>query len=63
MALRKMRNEHHVYTGMAKSLQKWVSQEFEEGKLNTNFISAVAPNAKSKEEMEQEIDDLLSDLL
>jgi hypothetical protein len=63
MALRKMRNEYHVYTGIAKSLQKWIREEFKEDRLNSDFISAVAPNAKTKEEIEQEVDDLLSDLL
>ena len=32
MALRKMRNEHHVYCGIAKGLKSWIEEEFSEDK-------------------------------
>lgn len=41
MALRKMRNEHHVYQGLSKSLQKWVLETFEESKLNSQFVESL----------------------
>ena len=41
MALRKMKNEHHVYQGLSKSLQKWVLETFEESKLNSQFVESL----------------------
>jgi hypothetical protein len=41
MALRKMRNEHHVYLGMANTLKKWVCEEFTERDQYRSFVTHV----------------------
>ena len=41
MALRKMRNEHHVYCGIAKGLKSWIEEEFSEDKKYHEFSQEV----------------------
>tara|TARA_R110000824_G_scaffold57820_2_gene157058 strand:+ start:1331 stop:2605 length:1275 start_codon:yes stop_codon:yes gene_type:complete len=63
MALRKMKNEYHVYEGLAKKLSKWIKENFSDKQKHEEFIQAAFPNARSFEETQKEIDGLLADLL
>ena len=50
MALRKMQKDHHVYLGMAKTLQKWIVGEFEEKKMYSEFTDFIyAPDPEVAE--------------
>ena len=46
MALRKMKNEYHVYSGMAKSLQKWIVSEFSDSKRYAEFSDEILGKSK-----------------
>ena len=41
MALRKMKNEHHVYLGMATELAKSIKENFSEDAINQQFAELV----------------------
>jgi hypothetical protein len=58
MALRKMKNEHHVYSGMADTLKKWIISEFTSEKKFGEFVEYVDPNSH----LDQEIEDLFNTL-
>ncbi len=58
MALRKMKSEHHVYSGMADVLKKWIVSEFTSEKKFGEFVEYVDPNSH----LDQEIDDLFNTL-
>jgi len=53
-----MKNEHHVYSGMADTLKKWIISEFTSEKKFGEFVEYVDPNSH----LDQEIEDLFNTL-
>jgi hypothetical protein len=49
MALRKMKNEHHIYKGMAKKLKSWIAKSFKEDTQYEMFCSHLLESLQQNE--------------
>ena len=58
MALRKLRNQYEIYTGMAKTLQKHIAKNFKEDDKYSEFVSIVYPD----HDIDNEIEDMFNSL-
>ena len=63
VAMREAIKNYGMLRGEAKRLKKWLEEEFKQESCYFKFVDAIFPNAKTEQEMKEEIDDLLSDLL
>ena len=59
MGLRKMKNDYHVYSGLAKKLKKWVNKEFKPEKQYKLFVGAIEQHLEDKGAWLSEVEDAL----
>ena len=58
MALRKMRNEYHIYQGLANSLREWICKTFTEEKQNAKFVELTGITSGESTDLDDWIDSL-----